>query len=66
MSQSESFSRNMLVLLLGEGSHEHYEELMGGADTPIIYKIMSLIGSKTLLKSMKEQKQPARLKKSIL
>ena len=59
MSQPESFSRNMLVLLLGEGSYEHYEELMGGADAPIDSQIMSLIGSKTLLEYSKEQKQPA-------
>ena len=44
---------------MGEGSYEHYEELMGGADAPIDSQIMSLIGSKTLLEYSKEQKQPA-------
>ena len=59
MSQSESFSRNMLVLLLGEGSYEQYEELMGGADAPIDSQIMSLIGSRTLLEYSKKRRLPA-------
>ena len=59
MSQAESFSRNMLVLLLDEGSYEQYEDLMGGSDAPIDSQIMSLIGSKTLNEYSKKRKQPA-------
>ena len=45
----------MLVLLLGEGSYEQYEDLMGGSDAPIDSQIMSLIGSKTLNEYSKEK-----------